>query len=91
MAEGRFKSRTFRRIRTRTPGGSNVLRYGYRKPPVARCSNCGGNLSGIPRRRPAGMKKLSKSERTVERMFGGFYCSPCSRKEIKRRVRENLF
>ncbi len=91
MPEGRFKSRTFRRLKVRTPGNRNVLRYEARKPESQKCSSCGNKLNGIPRERPGKMMTLAKSKKTVERPFGGNLCSPCTRREMIRRARQNLF
>ncbi|MBI2575929.1 50S ribosomal protein L34e, partial [Candidatus Woesearchaeota archaeon] len=45
----RLRSRTFRRLRKKTPGGRTVTHYTKRKPKQAHCSSCGGKLHGIPR------------------------------------------
>ncbi len=51
----------------------------YGKP---RCGGCGAELHGIPRN----TRKLCKSQKTVNRPFGGHYCSRCMREVIKARV-----
>ncbi len=88
MPRGMFKSRTFRRIFKKVPGGATVLRYFRRKPSVAHCGRCGAELQGIPRANPKDMAKLSKTERRPERPFGGVLCSNCLRDIIKYEARE---
>lgn len=87
MPEPRHRSRTYRRIRTKLPGGENVLHYKKRTPRVAKCANCGVELKGIPRVRDYKMQTLSKSKKRVERPFGGNLCSKCSRSLIKDETR----
>ena len=88
MPRGMFKSRTFRRIFKKLPGGSTVLRYFRRKPKVAVCGRCGGKLHGIPRGNAKDIAKLSKSQRRPERPFGGVLCSKCLRDVIRYEARE---
>jgi large subunit ribosomal protein L34e len=87
MPEPRYRSRTYRRIRTKLPGGENVLHYKKRTPKAAKCSKCGADLKGIPRLRDYKMMKLGKSKKRVERPFGGNLCSKCSRSLIKEETR----
>ncbi|MGE0793265.1 MAG: 50S ribosomal protein L34e [Candidatus Woesearchaeota archaeon] len=88
MPRGMFKSRTFRRIFKKLPGGSTVLRYFERKPKVAHCGRCGAELHGIPRMRASEMSKLSKTQRRPERPFGGVLCSKCLKDVLKYEARE---
>ncbi len=76
------RSRTFRRIYIKTPGGKTVLRYKRRKPSPAQCANCGKNLAGVPRLIPSKMHNLAKTKKRPQRPFGGVYCSRCSRAKI---------
>lgn len=79
MVAPRFRSRSFRRIFVKTPGGNTVLRHERRKPGKAVCSECGLILAGVPREIPAKIKKLSKTERRPQRPYGGVLCSKCMR------------
>lgn len=88
MPTGRHKSRTFRRIFKRTPGGDTRLYYIKRKPKKAHCAKCGAVLSGVPRERPYKMKKLSKTEKRPQRPFGGNLCSRCTRLMILEKARQ---
>lgn len=83
-----YKSRTFRRVATKLPGGSTSTRFLRRKPSAAHCARCGVQLPGIPRGNPADIAKLSKTEKRPERPYGGVLCSRCLRDTIKLDVRE---
>jgi len=82
VPSGMYKSRTLRRVHKRTPSGKLVLHYKKRKPSRSLCAVCKKPLSGMPRERPCNLKKLPKSSRRPERMYGGYTCSSCSKKQI---------
>ena len=84
MVEGKRKSRSLRRVKTVTPGGKTVLHYTRRAPQKAKCAICKGELHGLARE--LNSKKLSKSQKTVARPFGGNLCSKCMRKTIKANI-----
>ncbi|MFH1065066.1 MAG: 50S ribosomal protein L34e [Nanoarchaeota archaeon] len=81
------RSRTFRRVFVKTPGGKTVLHYRKRKPSKAICAGCGELLHGVPRERPFIMQRLGKTKKRPERKFGGVLCSKCSRNKIKEHAR----
>jgi len=83
MPKPGHKSKSKRIIQRRTPGGKTVTHYENKTPSKAKCGNCGNELHGIPKN----VKKLSKSERTVNRPYGGHYCSKCMREKI---IQKNL-
>ncbi|MBI4149699.1 50S ribosomal protein L34e [Candidatus Woesearchaeota archaeon] len=83
MPTGRFKSRSYRRVFKKLPGGRVTLHYERRKPQHAQCGSCGSVLSGVPRVLPYQMQKLAKTARRPERPFGGVLCSRCMRERIK--------
>ena len=87
MVEGRKKSRTFRRVFKKTPGGITKKYYLKRKPAKAQCAGCRQNLKGVPRERPFKMQNMPKTKKRPERPFGGVLCSKCMRKEIANRFR----
>lgn len=87
MPEGAKKSRTFRRIKRKTPGGRTVLRYEKRKPRKARCSNCGKDLAGVPRERDFKMQNMPKTMKRPSRAYGGKLCSKCTREHLKQKAR----
>jgi large subunit ribosomal protein L34e len=87
MPAPRFKSRTFRRVHVKTPGGDTKLQYKKRKPSKAKCTGCGKLLSGVPRERPYKMQRLSKTQKRPERPYGGVLCSKCSRDKMVEKAR----
>jgi len=87
MVYGSLKSRTFRRVFVRTPGGTTKISYKRRKPKKAHCAICGVVLKGVPREVPYRIKKLSKTQRRPERPYAGNLCSKCTRILIKRKAR----
>jgi len=82
MVQGKYKSRTYRRIHVKTPGGINKIHYKKRKPSKAHCAGCGAILSGIPRERPYKMQNIPKTMKRPERPYGGMLCSRCARRKI---------
>ena len=88
MPRGMFKSRTFRRVFKKLPGGQTVMRFLRRNPQGAHCARCGSELHGIPRELPKKMKNLAKSKKRPERPYGGVLCSRCLRDTVKLDARE---
>lgn len=88
MARPNRRSRTFRRVFRRTPGGNTVLQYKKRKPSKAVCCQCGKVLSGVPRERPHKMHNLPKTKKRPERPYGGMLCSACTRRKIIAQARK---
>jgi len=88
MVSGRFKSRTFRRVFRKTPGGRTVLHHVLRNPAKPRCGKCGDFLKGIAIARPNKLRNMPKSRRTVSRPYGGNLCSKCMRAAIKAKIKE---
>lgn len=80
------KSRSFRRLKKKTPGAQNVTHYVRRKPGQAKCAGCGAVLHGIPRGSNSEMKDLPKTAKRPERPYGGVLCSTCSREAIKANI-----
>ncbi len=87
MVEGRKKSTTFRKLKTRVPSGRLVTHYHRRKPGKAQCSACGDYLKGVPRGISNTIKNTPKTQKRPERPYGGLFCSKCTRKLIKSKVR----
>jgi large subunit ribosomal protein L34e len=90
MPAPRFKSRTYRRVHKRLPGGKTALHYSKRKPSVPKCAICKNPLKGMPRERPYKMQKLGISNKHVSRKFGGNLCSSCSKNIIIQEARKSL-
>jgi len=87
MVSPKLRSRSYRKTQKRTPGGRLKFRYRRNKVSKARCSICKKPLSGVPRKRPSSMSKLSKSKKKPERLYGGNLCVSCLRNLIKERAR----
>ena len=81
MVKPRYRSRTFRRVFVKTPGGKVALQYKRRRNAVPQCT-CGATLQGVARGTPAQVKALPRSSRRPERPYGGALCSACMRKTI---------
>jgi large subunit ribosomal protein L34e len=88
MPQLRYRSRSYRRIFKKTPGGKTVLRYKKKKPSKHICAECGKFLHGVPRGRPYEIRKLSKSKKRPNRPYGGNLCPECARKVFKREARK---
>lgn len=88
MPELRYRSRSYKRVHKKTPGGVNVLRYKKKKPNKHVCAECGAILNGVPRGRPYEINKLSKTQKRPTRPFGGYLCSKCARKHFKAEARQ---
>lgn len=88
MVSGKYRSRTFRRVYVKTPGGDVRIHYKKRKPSKPQCAKCGTELKGVIAARQLDMKRFPKTYKRPERMFGGYYCSSCSRQKIKEMARK---
>ncbi|HII15312.1 MAG TPA: 50S ribosomal protein L34e [Nanoarchaeota archaeon] len=87
MPAPRFRSRTFRRVFVKLPGGTTKIQYRKRKPAKAHCAGCGALLPGVPRERPYKMQRMPKTQKRPERKFGGLFCTRCSRLRLKQAAR----
>lgn len=90
MVRGMFKSRTFRRVSVKTPGGKTVMHYRKRKPSKAICGACGAILKGVPRERPYKMQNMPKSAKRPERPYGGVLCTKCTRVVVTAKAKERF-
>ena len=90
MPEGKFKSRRFRRVFVKTPGGKTVLHYRKRKPSKAICAIFGTVLAGVPNQRAPKMRNMPKSKKRPERPFGGVLSSRGMRFLLKRKARDDI-
>lgn len=88
MTGAKQKSRTFRRVYGRTPGGRIIVKYSKRKPSKAVCGVCGAVLNGVARQRNVKLRNMPKTKKRPQRAFAGVLCSRCARKEIKKRARK---
>ena len=90
MPRPMHRSRSLRRRHVRLPGGDTVVHYEKRRPGPAHCALCGRPLNGVPRLRPSELRKLPKTVKRPERMYGGVLCPSCLAKLIKKSVRVML-
>ncbi|QLL32318.1 hypothetical protein HG536_0C04870 [Torulaspora globosa] len=68
----------------KTPGG--VLRAQHVKKLASRpkCGDCGAPLQGVATVRPRKYATLSKTQKTVSRVYGGSRCANCVKERIIR-------
>ena len=78
--------RTSKKRKYTSPGGHQRIEYHKRKHVKLKCNNCSKELLGIP----TSLKKKSKSETVPNRPYAGVYCSSCSRKIIREKVRKKM-
>lgn len=78
------------KTKRRAPSGKLSIVHKRKKTVAARCAICKRPLHGVPRLIPSEMKKLSKTEKRPERIFGGYMCSNCTRERLKQDLRKKL-
>ena len=82
MYPAHTKSRSFRRVFVKTPGGKTTLHYRKRKPSKRTCALCKKPLHGIPHLIQSKFKDLPKTAKRPQRPYGGVLCSSCMRKKV---------
>ncbi|HID15448.1 MAG TPA: 50S ribosomal protein L34e [Candidatus Atribacteria bacterium] len=76
--------RRLKKIFRRTPGGRVAVHYVREKRGKHVCAICGAPLHGVPHRKsPSKVRKLAKTERRPERVFGGVLCPGCTRRVLE--------
>lgn len=80
MVSPRLRSRSFRRVKTRTPGGKVTTRYVKRQAKTGHCAATGEKLKGVAVKGP-------KSGKRPSRPFGGMLSSRAMRAFYKYSVR----
>ena len=88
MVGGKYKSRKYRKIYKKTPGGRTAIHYMQRKAGMVGCAKCGSTIKGIKNVFASREGALPKSDKRINRIFGGSLCSRCSRIILKARARE---
>ncbi|MFH1106906.1 MAG: 50S ribosomal protein L34e [Candidatus Micrarchaeota archaeon] len=81
------RHRTSKKTLRRTPGGRSVAIYKPKKPSKARCAICGAKMFAVPNRSIVGMRKLAKTQKRPERVFGGVLCHTCVQQLLKEKLR----
>lgn len=87
MVKRSHRTRSWKKVQTRVPGGESRTFLKKELPGKAVCGVCGNELHGIPREKPIRFKNLSKSQRTVNRKFGGELCTKCAREKLRNEVK----
>jgi len=82
MQPAKTKSRTYRRVFVKTPGGKVILHYRKRKPKKLTCASCKKPLHGIPHLIHSKFKDLPKTKKRPQRPYGGVLCSSCMRQKL---------
>ncbi len=72
------KGKKKKQVQRRLPGNKTVTHYERKMTGKQVCAKCGAELHGLPRN----TRWLSKTEKSVNRPYGGHYCSKCSREKI---------
>lgn len=89
MVRPLYRSRSYRRVHRRTPGGRSVTHYERRKNTPMRCGRCGNILSGVPTKEYE-RRRLPKSAKCPQRMFGGVLCPKCLKTILKKVVKTQI-
>lgn len=89
MAKPMHRSRSYKRVYRRTPGGRTVIHYERRKNTPMRCGRCGAVLAGVPVKESE-RRALPKTLKRPERMFGGNLCPRCLKIVLKKVVRTQI-
>ncbi|KAI0319332.1 60s ribosomal protein l34-b [Amylostereum chailletii] len=74
-----YNTKSSRRRVVKTPGG--ILRYHHIKKlaTAPKCGDCGNKLSGVVALRPREYATVSKTQKHVNRAYGGSRCGDCVR------------
>ena len=83
MVRPALRSRSFRKMKLNTPGGRVVMHYLKRKNSQAKCGDCGKALAGTPIKLTSDIKKIPKTKKRPERLYGGNLCHKCTKQRIK--------
>eukprot|EP01119_Soliformovum_irregulare_P015970 TRINITY_DN4578_c0_g1_i1.p1 TRINITY_DN4578_c0_g1~~TRINITY_DN4578_c0_g1_i1.p1 ORF type:complete len:118 (+),score=27.93 TRINITY_DN4578_c0_g1_i1:47-400(+) len=70
--------------KVKTPGGRLVFYHLKRTSKAAACGDCHTRLSGLKRLTGAERHRTAKSQKTVNRAYGGSRCASCVRGRIVR-------
>ncbi|MCH8906108.1 MAG: 50S ribosomal protein L34e [Candidatus Heimdallarchaeota archaeon] len=80
--------RSGKRKLVKTPGGRYYLKRIKKKPKYHHCATCTRKTLGMPRGTRVEIRRLSISQRTPSRPYGGQLCSPCLRRLMISKHRE---
>lgn len=88
MPRPSLRTRSRKRSPKRLPGGGATMHYKKEKVRASRCARCNRVLSGVPRLAQSSMGKLTASQKSIQRMYGGQLCHICLQDLLKHAVRE---
>jgi len=83
MPRPSLRSRTLKRIKIKIPGGARVIHYIKKRPSKPKCARCKSILAGTARGTKSTVKRLSKSQKTPSRAYGGNLCPSCLKEKLK--------
>lgn len=81
--------RSGKRKLVKTPSGKYYFKKYRGKPDYHKCALCKRRLPGTNRGTQVEISKLSKSERSPNRPYGGQLCSPCLRRKLINKARSS--
>ncbi|MCY3413801.1 MAG: 50S ribosomal protein L34e [Candidatus Heimdallarchaeota archaeon] len=74
--------RSGKRKLVKTPGGNYYFKRIADKPNYHHCATCDRKLPGMPRGTQVEIRRLTKTQRSPSRPYGGQLCSPCLRRKL---------
>lgn len=86
MPRPMLRTRSRKRKRRSLPGGRSKVLYKKEKTGNPKCSNCGRDLTFLPRS-TSKIRKLPKNQRKISRVYGGQLCHVCLRNSLKQVAR----
>lgn len=74
--------RSGKRKLVKTPSGKFYFKKLMKQPNYHKCATCNRPLPGVPRGTRVEIRRLTKSQRSPSRPFGGQLCSPCLKRKL---------
>ncbi len=90
MVQPKLKSKAFRKVKKRVPGGRLALHYVKKEPSKHACASCKRPLHGVAKGRAHDVAKLTRSQKRPSRPYGGNLCSGCMRGLMKEKAMDLL-
>lgn len=84
MPKPQFRSRSYRKLHVKTPGGKSKIHFEKKSNKIPHCSICKAPLNGVKTNK---IYSFSLSQKRPERPFGGYLCHKCLENLIKMSVR----
>ncbi|MBS3135353.1 50S ribosomal protein L34e [Candidatus Woesearchaeota archaeon] len=85
-----LRSRSFRRIKVKVPGGRVVVSFRKRVPKLGSCHITGEKLKGVSRGFDYQVRNMSKSSKRPSRPYGGVLSSRAMRLLLKEKARRTF-